>query len=152
MGVEIEVKYLVADGSWREAATAGQQFLQGYIAASEDRTVRVRVAGEQAWLTLKFGQGLARGEYEYEIPVEDAKELLTHAVGTVIRKTRWQVTHDGDPWTVDEFEGDLDGLVLAELELGAVDQAFTVPAWAGEDVTHRPEYLNSTLAREGRPR
>lgn len=152
MGVEIEVKHLVADDGWRAVATAPVRMTQGYVAVGEDRTVRVRITAATAWLTLKFGTGLARGEFEYEIPADDARDLLAQAVGTVLDKTRWQVAHDGDRWTVDEFHGDLAGLVLAELELDAADQAFTLPPWIGEDVTRRPEYLNSSLATRGLPR
>lgn len=152
MGVEIEVKYLVRDESWRDEATAPARFEQGYVASAEDRTVRVRIAGDSAWLTLKFGQGRSRAEFEYPIPADEASELLEHARGRVIRKTRWRVVHDGDAWEVDEFDGDLAGLVTAELELEEEGQQYALPPWLGEDVTGRAEYLNSTLARVGLPR
>ncbi len=152
MGVEIEVKHLVDGESWRAEATTPVRMAQGYVASAPDRTVRVRVAGDVAWLTLKFGTGMTRAEFEYEIPVDDARELLGHAPSTVLDKTRWHVAHDGDDWTIDEFHGELAGLVLAELELGAEDQKFSLPTWVGEDVTSRPEYLNSSLAAHGLPR
>lgn len=152
MGVEIEVKYLVADEGWRLLAVRPERLTQGYLAVGEDRTVRVRIAGERAWVTLKFGTGIERGEFEYDIPVADAREMLAHATGTVLDKTRWHIYQDGEAWTVDEFHGDHDGLILAELEMPSVDHVYVVPAWVGEDVTHLPEYLNSSLATRGLPR
>lgn len=152
MGVEIEVKHLVADEGWRLLATDPVRMTQGYVVAGEDRTVRVRLAGEAARLTLKFGTGMSRAEFEYDLPVEDARELLGQAVGTVLDKTRWHVVHAGFTWEVDEFHGGLEGLVLAELELDSEDQAFDLPPWIGEDVTGRPEYLNSSLSTRGLPR
>ncbi|MDN4482090.1 CYTH domain-containing protein [Demequina lignilytica] len=152
MGVEIEVKHLVADEGWRLVATDPVRMAQGYVAAAEDRTVRVRIGGDRAWLTLKFGTGMSRAEFEYVIPADDARELLDQAVGTVLDKTRWHVAHAGRTWEVDEFHGALEGLVLAELELDAEDDDFDLPPWIGEDVTGRPEYLNSSLSTRGMPR
>ncbi len=151
MGREIEVKHLVAHDGWRSSAERPMRLAQGYVAVADRTSVRVRVAGDRAWLTVKVGAGMSRGEYEYAIPVEDAQELLAHAVGTVIDKTRWHVRHDGAEWTVDEFEGALSGLLLAELELDSEDSRYAVPDWAGEDVTGRPEYLNSSLSIRGLP-
>ncbi|WP_062378092.1 CYTH domain-containing protein [Demequina pelophila] len=152
MGIEIEVKHLVRDESWRDAATGSARMAQGYVASGDMRTVRVRIADSEAWLTLKFGGGKARGEFEYAIPVEDARALLAHAEGTVIDKTRWYVPFEGHTWEVDEFHGDLAGLVTAELELESEDEDFPLPPWVGDDVTGRPEYLNSSLAANGLPR
>ena len=152
MGVEIEVKHLVADEGWRLLATDPVRMAQGYVAVGDDRTVRVRITDATAWITLKFGVGMSRGEFEYEVPVDDAREMMAQAVGTALDKTRWHVAHDGDDWTVDEFHGDLAGLVLAELELRSEDQRFERPPWLGEDVTDRPEYLNSSLSTRGLPR
>ena len=152
MGVEIEVKHLVADDGWRLLATDPVRMAQGYLAVAPDRTVRVRITDATAWVTLKFGVGMSRAEFEYEVPADDAREMLVHAVGTALDKTRWHVDHAGDGWTVDEFHGALSGLVLAELELESEDQTFPLPPWVGEDVTARPEYLNSSLSTRGLPR
>lgn len=148
MGVEIERKFLVVGGTWK-AGAAGELLRQGYLSRSPDRTVRVRSAGTKAWLTIKAsGTGIARPEYEYEIPVTDAEEMLGLCEGPLIEKTRYRVDFEGQTWEVDEFHGENDGLVVAELELERADQEIRLPPWVGREVTEDRRYANSRLAVE----
>jgi len=143
---EIERKFLLLGEGWRALAERRQRMTQGFIAASERISVRVRVAGDDAWLNIKSGGLVAsRLEYEYAVPVADARELLAVAVGPLVEKTRHFVPYDGMTWEVDEFHGDNSGLVVAELELDREDQMFARPPWAGAEVTHLPRYYNVSL-------
>lgn len=146
MATEIERKFLVSGGSWRAGAT-GTQIRQGYIHAGADRSVRVRIAGEQAYLTLKqAGSGFTRHEYEYGIPLADAQEMLASMCGgRLVEKTRYALTVGGRQWVVDEFAGDNEGLVMAEIELDREDEPFERPPWAGSEVTAQPRYFNASL-------
>lgn len=121
---------------------------QGYIASSDRTSVRVRVAGDAAWLNIKAGGLVAsRLEYEYAIPAAEARELLTLATGPLIEKTRHFVTHAGFEWEVDEFHGDNAGLVVAELEVDREDQEFPRPPWLGTEVTEHRRYYNVCLVK-----
>ena len=146
MGEEIERKFLVVGDRWRERAT-GTLFRQGFLSTEPVRTVRVRVAGERAWLTIKGKTvGASRTEYEYPIPVEDGQHMLdTLCKRPLIEKTRYALDAGSHTWEIDVFEGDNAGLVVAEIELGAEDEPFEKPAWLGEEVTHDPSYFNSNL-------
>lgn len=145
VAVEIERKFLVTGDAWRNGS--GVLYRQGYLNRDKGRTVRVRIAGDAAFLTIK-GQsvGATRAEFEYPIPVADAQALLALCDGPLIEKTRYLVLHAGHQWEVDEFAGDNAGLVVAELELASEDEAFDSPAWLGEEVTHDARYFNSNLA------
>ena len=147
MGVEIERKFLVADDSWREAAPAGVRYRQGYLSTDPRNAVRVRVSGDRAWLNIKSATvGVTRREYEYEVPAADAHVILEElCVKPLIEKTRFVVEHDGRAWEIDVFEGDNAGLVVAEVELESEDEKITLPAWAGEDVSHDVRYYNQRL-------
>ena len=149
MATEIERKFLVRGDAWR--VSPGVVYRQGYLSRVPERTVRVRVAGEKAYLAVKgVGQGLARPEYEYEIPFADGVELLeTLAEKPLVEKKRHQVCVDGFVWAVDEFFGENSGLVLAEIELQSEDQNFSRPPWLGEEVTGDSRYFNAMLG--GRP-
>ena len=143
MGIEIERKFLVVGDEWRRAD--GVPIRQGYLARERGHSVRVRVAGERATLTIKAGTDtLKRSEFEYEIPLADAIELLKLCTHT-IEKTRRVVDVAGTKWEVDEFGGDNAGLVVAEVELDSEDQAFNKPSWIGREVTNDSRYLNSEL-------
>jgi adenylate cyclase len=143
---EIERKFLLANDSWRSRVQRSEKMIQGYIASGERLSVRVRVAGDAAWLNIKAGGLVAsRLEYEYGIPVADARELLQVAGGPIIEKTRHFVEHDGCEWEVDEFHGDNAGLVVAELELDSEDQRFPRPPWLGAEVTAHERYYNVRL-------
>ena len=147
MGVEIERKFLVIDDSWREAASPGMRYRQGYLSTDPSNSIRVRVCGEKAWLNIKSAVvGIARREYEYEIPAADAHEILEDlCVKPLIEKTRFIVAHEGSAWEIDVFEADNSGLVVAEIELESAGDEPTLPAWAGEDVSGDIRYYNQRL-------
>ena len=147
MGVEIERKFLVIDDSWREAASPGMRYRQGYLSTDPSNSIRVRVCGEKAWLNIKSAVvGIARREYEYEIPAADAHEILEDlCVKPLIEKTRFIVAHEGLAWEIDVFEEDNSGLVVAEIELESAGDEPTLPAWAGEDVSGDIRYYNQRL-------
>lgn len=147
MGTEIERKFLVRDESWREAADAGTHFRQGYLVTQRERTVRVRLEAEKGVLTIKGpGPGAARAEFEYEIPSEDADELLEAlCLRPLIEKTRYRLVHEGLLWEVDVFSGANQGLVLAEVELEREDQQLTLPDWIAREVTGDRRYFNAYL-------
>lgn len=148
MGIEIERKFLVASDAWRQAAAAQTRYSQGYLCREPARTVRVRVAGEQAFLTIKgLTTGATRAEFEYPVPLADAQALLAMCDGPVIEKVRHLVpAGEGLVWEVDEFFGDNAGLVVAEIELQDEAQAFERPDWLGAEVTDDKRYLNSNLS------
>ena len=145
MGIEIERKFLVVGDGWRQGA--GVPYAQGYLNRDPQRTVRVRIAGERAFLTVKgVSRGATRAEFEYEVPLADAAQMLELSDGPVVRKVRRLVEHAGSTWEVDEFEGENAGLVVAELEMASEDQHFEKPDWLGREVTDDPRYYNSSLA------
>ncbi len=146
MGIEIERKFLMQDASWKEGIT-GKHYIQGYLNRGKDCTVRVRVVEEQGFLTIKgLSDGPFRLEYEYEIPVEDGRELLDNfCEQTRIEKIRYKVPYAGMIWEIDEFIGANKGLIVAEIELQSVDQSFAKPPWIGAEVTDDPRYFNSCL-------
>jgi adenylate cyclase len=147
MGIEIERKFLVAGDGWRQPAAAQTRFSQGYLSRDPARTVRVRLAGERAFLTIKGAtRGATRAEFEYEIPPADAQALLALCDGPVVDKIRHLCLHEGMTWEIDEFLGANAGLVVAEIELQSEDQAFARPAWLGEEVTGDARYVNANLA------
>ncbi|RTL45480.1 MAG: CYTH domain-containing protein [Burkholderiales bacterium] len=147
MGIEIERKFLVVSEAWREQASQATPFSQGYLSRDPARTVRVRIAGPRAFLTIKGPTtGAARAEFEYPVPVEDARQLLALSDGPVVEKVRHLCLVDGMTWEVDEFLGANAGLVVAEIELVSESQAFTRPAWLGAEVTGDGRYVNANLA------
>lgn len=150
MAKEIERKFLVSDESWRSQVTSRTAFRQGYIASLENRSVRVRIkADKDATLTIKIGaSSIVRDEYEYDIPLRDAEELMTTALGIVIEKTRHTVDHEGFVWEIDVFEGLYEGLVVAEVEMNAETDQPSLPAWLGREVTGDPRFSNQNLATE----
>lgn len=149
MKQEIERKFLVADESWRRAATSATRIRQGYLCVEPGRTVRVRLAGGQAWLTIKgAGDGAARAEFEYPLPVADARDLLDHLCQRPqIDKTRHLVPHGELTFEIDIFHGDNEGLVMAEVELEAADTHVDLPPWIGREVTGDHRYFNAYLAQ-----
>lgn len=145
MPLEIERKFLVTGYAWRTAD--GVLYRQGYLNRDKQRTVRVRIAGQQAFLTIKgVSTGTTRVEFEYEIPVVEAAQLLALCDGPLIEKTRHRITAGRHVWEVDEFHGDNAGLVVAEIELGSEDEAFEQPDWVAAEVTEDARYYNSNLA------
>lgn len=149
MAIEIERKFLVSHDGWRAHVESDARIVQGYLSTDPRLTVRARVRGEQGFLTLKGpSRGLARSEFEYQIPPADAEAMLAElAQGGLIEKRRYLVREQGWLWEVDEFDGDNRGLVLAEIELPDAAQAFPRPAWLGEEVSDDPRYFNASLAR-----
>lgn len=148
MGIEIERKFLLAGDGWRGLGTP-TLMRQGYLVADAVRTVRVRIEGERAVITVKGkSTGASRGEWEYAIPVPDAAELLDGLCEQpLVEKVRHRIEHAGHVWEVDEFLGLNAGLVVAEIELGAEDEAFDKPDWIGREVTGEKRYYNSSLIR-----
>ena len=150
MPKEIERKFLVAGDGWQEKADRGTRFTQAYLLGSDDRSLRVRISDNvSARLTMKFGRGLSRDEFEYAIPLDDARELVTHALGTVIDKTRYRISEGGFVWEVDVFHGAHEGLVIAEVELASESDNPTLPDWLGLEVTGKRQYTNQALAAAG---
>lgn len=146
MGEEIERKFLVRGEAWR-AELVGTQYRQGFLSTEPERTVRVRVAGARAWLTIKGKTvGTRRAEYEYEVPVDEAQSMLdTLCKRPLIEKVRYLVLVGSHTWEVDVFEGENRGLVIAEIELEAEDEAFERPDWLGDEVSSDVRYFNSNL-------
>lgn len=149
MAIEIERKFLVKNANWRARIESVSHIRQGYLSTDARLTLRVRVRDDQAYITLKSATaGVARSEFEYQIPLADAEAMLAEfAQGPLIDKRRYLVREQGWLWEVDEFAGENQGLVLAELELPSADQPFPRPAWLGEEVSHDPRYFNLSLAR-----
>lgn len=148
MALEIERKFLVEGDAWRGGVRRHELYRQGYLASGEACSVRVRVGGERAWIGIKGRVvGAARPEYEYEVPLADASDILdtlcTH--GRIEKRRHW-VPYAGREWEVDEFLGDNAGLVVAELELDDPAAAFARPPWLGREVTDDERYYNSSLA------
>lgn len=149
MGKEIERKFLVNGDGWRGLAK-GLFYRQGYLSSVKNRIVRVRAIGDdRAWLTVKGpATGIARDEFEYEIPRADADYMLDAlAEKPLIEKMRYKIPCGGFVWEIDEFAGDNTGLVLAEIELRSEDQNFPRPAWLGREVSGDPRYFNSSLIK-----
>lgn len=147
MGQEIERKFLVLDERWRDGADAGERLRQGYLANNLRASVRVRIGGGRARLNIKGATlGVERLEFDYPLPLDDAEQLLDSLCERpLIDKTRYRVVHGGHSWEVDVFEGDNAGLVVAEIELAAADEAFERPPWLGQEVSDDPRYYNVCL-------
>ncbi len=146
---EIERKFLVT-GDFRQDACDSFRLVQGYISTDPDRTVRVRIKGEQGFLTIKgrsSADGLSRYEWEKEIPLAEARELMALCGPEVIDKMRYLVPFGGHTYEVDEFYGSNQGLILAEIELGDEQETFLKPSWLGEEVTGNTRYYNSMLMK-----
>ena len=147
MAIEIERKFRVVSDSWRRSISGSEAMVQAYLANTETGSVRVRIAGSRAWLNIKGMRiGPERPEFEYAIPLADARELMTLCAGGVVEKTRHIVEVEGHRFEVDEFEGQNQGLVVAELELAHVDADYPRPAWLGAEVTDQARYYNIMLA------
>ncbi len=147
MAKEIERKYLVTDNIYRSMACSCRHIIQAYLNRDPRSTVRVRIADRKAFITIKGkNDGAVRDEWEYSIPVDDAEAMIRKcADGRIIEKTRYIVPFEGFTWEVDEFEGDLAGLTVAEIELPDVTTTFKLPPFTGEEVTGDPRYYNSSL-------
>ena len=148
MGKEIERKFLVKEERWRPKEE-GVRIAQGYLSTVPERTVRVRIKGRQGYLTVKGkNEGISRKEFEYEIPLEDAEELLKLSESAILEKRRYREMVEGHIWEVDVFSGDNEGLFLAEIELQYENESFKKPEWLGEEVSEDSRYYNSNLSRQ----
>ncbi len=149
MAQEIERKFLV-EGDFKSSAVKQTRITQGYLSSVPERTVRVRVKGDKGFITIKgIGDesGASRYEWEKNIPVQEVEELLRICEPGVIDKTRFLVEYGGMTWEVDEFHGENEGLIVAEVELDSADQEFEKPEWLGEEVTGQVKYYNSMLMK-----
>jgi adenylate cyclase len=148
MALEIERKFLVIDDSWKSQVVRSHVLKQGYLASSPGPTVRIRTSDESAFLTIKGKTiGISRVEFEYEVPMEEALDLLKLSTNTPIEKTRHIIKADGHVWEIDVFEGANHGLVLAEVELQSEDEQIVLPSWVGIEVSDDPRYFNSYLSQ-----
>ncbi len=147
MGIEVERKFLLKNDSWRDRVITESRMTQAYLANQGNASIRVRIAGAQAWLNIKRATiGIERAEFEYAIPLEDAQVMLERLVGgPPIDKTRYRVMHAGHLWEIDVFHGANQGLVVAELELGSAEESFALPDWVGEEVSQDARYYNVNL-------
>lgn len=146
MGIEIEKKFLLINDDWKKDTTS-TIYYQGYLHSGAGKTVRVRIAGEKSFLTIKGKHsGISRMEFEYAIPMEDAKVLLEELCEKpIIHKKRYLKNHGGFLWEIDEFYGENQGLILAEIELEDEQQNFPKPTWVGKEVTHDGRFYNANL-------
>lgn len=149
MGTEIERKFLLQSDAWRDEVKKSTRMVQGYLLRGDKSAVRVRIKGDVAELNIKHTMdGISRLEYEYEIPLEDAREILDEvAQKPLIDKTRHHVVRGGHLWEIDEFYGDNAGLIVAEIELAHADESFEKPAWLGQEVSLDGRYYNSNLSK-----
>ncbi|MEP6897155.1 MAG: CYTH domain-containing protein [Rhodanobacter sp.] len=153
MKIEIERKFLLHDDSWRSGVEQSDRMAQGYLVGAQAlrtgaarASVRARIAGDRAWLNIKAATpGIARAEFEYSIPADDARTLLDSLCDGVLEKTRHHVRVDGVLFEIDEFLGDNAGLIVAEVELPAVDAPFPHPSWLGREVSALSRYYNVNL-------
>jgi CYTH domain-containing protein len=147
MGKEIERKFLVKGNDWKSLGT-GVIYCQGYLPTLGKQTVRVRIIGERGYLTIKGSKkGQTRAEFEYEIPLSDAQEMLdTLCIRPLVEKTRYKIQYRNSIWEVDEFLGENEGLIVAEVELESENQTVDLPDWIDREVNH-PRYYNSSLVR-----
>lgn len=149
MAKEIERKFTIINDSWRSCVSHSSHYRQGYMGQADKASVRVRLQDDRAYLNIKSATlGIERQEYEYEIPVKDANEILnTLCEKPLIEKKRYFVEHAGKEWEIDVFEGDNAGLIVAEIELDSSNEYFELPPWAGEDVSHDTRYYNVCLVK-----
>lgn len=147
--MEIEHKYLVKSDAFKACATAVRHIFQGYLVAQQGLTIRLRIADDQAFMTIKGPSadgGLSRREWEYAIPLAEAREIIPLCAHRTITKDRYLVPHEGHTWEVDVFHGRHEGLVLAELEVASANETFALPPWVGAEVTGDKRYYNAYMS------
>jgi adenylate cyclase len=149
MAIEIERKFLLKNTSWQEVAEPGMKYSQGYLVGSKNASVRVRVEGERAFINIKSATiDITRQEFEYEIPLTDAQQLLDSLCEKpLISKTRYHVKYEQHTWEIDVFDGDNAGLVVAEIELKDINEPFAKPGWLGDEVSNDVRYYNVNLVK-----
>lgn len=149
MPIEIEHKFLLANDTWRQFVSQSIEYQQGYLNSDPESSIRVRISDTKAWFNLKSATiGNHRQEYEYPIPLVDAKEILKFLCKKpLIVKTRHFIKRDLHTWEIDEFHADNEGLIVAEIELSSLNEVFDKPSWLGREVTHDLRYYNNNLAK-----
>lgn len=148
MATEIERKFLLKNDNWKLLVSKSIEIKQGYLNSNSNRTVRVRITNEKAYLTIKSkSENISRAEFEYEIPKSEALELIDLCEKPIISKTRNIVNNNNHTWEIDEFDGDNKGLILAEIELESENQQFLKPDWIGKEVSSDNKYYNSNLIK-----
>jgi adenylate cyclase len=149
MAIEIEHKFLLANSDWRKQISRSVKYRQGYLSSQASSSIRVRISDDHGWLNIKSATiGSHRYEYEYEIPLNDAEEIINNLCRKpLIEKIRHFVTDDRNIWEIDEFEGENKGLIVAEIELPEIGRPFSKPQWLGPEVTHDLRYYNNNLAQ-----
>jgi len=147
MGVEIERKFLANKEKWQAVKPhSGELIIQGYLQKDPNKTVRVRVKNNSGYITIKGKtKGVSRSEFEYEIPVDEAKAMIDEFCDQYIEKTRFLYEYEGFIWEVDEFISPKEGLILAEIELNSEEQKFLLPDWVEKEVSDDPQYFNSNM-------
>ena len=147
MSIEIERKFLIINDNWKQLPSQKADYTQGYFTTNKKCSIRVRVTGDTASINIKSATlGIYRSEFDYPIPVNDARELLdTLCIHPLIEKTRYKILYDNHTWEVDVFSGENEGLIVAEIELKSIDEEFTKPDWIGEEVSDDPRYYNVCL-------
>lgn len=147
MALEIERKFLVdVKKLVKLKLSGGERISQGYLSTEPNKIVRVRIRKNRAFLTIKSANiGIVRQEFEYEIPVEDAEEILKLCAPKTLTKVRYKIDYAGHTWEIDIFEGRHTGLILAEVEIDSLDEFVKIPDWVGEEVSNNPRYFNSNL-------
>lgn len=147
MALEIERKFLVnAKKIPAQISQRGEKISQGYLCTEPARTVRVRIKGKHGFITIKSANvGIVRQEFEYEIPLEDAQELLKLCKPNILEKVRYKVEYEGHTWEVDVFKGKLEGMILAEVELTCAEEYVELPDWIEREVSGDVKYFNSNL-------
>lgn len=148
MGKEIERKFLVKESNWQKSSK-GSLIQQGYIVIRKEKVVRIRIMNDKGYLSIKgTTTGATRNEYEYEIPLEDARQMLNNLCEKpILEKHRYKINQGGMTWEIDIFHGDNEGLIVAEIELEYEDQEFEKPDWVDMEVTDDPKYFNSNLVK-----
>lgn len=148
MGIEIERKFLVDKAKWQQADRSDATvYLQAYLVHNDRVTIRVRTSHKEGFITFKSSSGgRSRKEYEYPVPLQDAKEMMQNFAGNLVEKTRYRVLFAGKTWEVDEFSGDNAGLIIAEIELGDEEESISLPDWISTEVTDDPRYYNAYLS------
>lgn len=148
--MEIERKFLVNKDLWRELSKPeGEHILQGYITSGMDKSIRIRLTGEQAWLTIKGKTvNLSREEYEFPLPADIAASVIEKFSEGKVEKVRYKIHYKRKTWEVDEFLGENEGLVVAEVELESEQERVELPAWVGEEVSYDPRYYNAVLIKK----
>lgn len=148
MAMEIERKFLVINDDWKKENPSGYLYLQGYFSTDSSPVIRIRISDGKGWITIKKRKGnWARLEYEYEIPLCEATEMMDELCRKpLIEKIRYKIFYETRTWEIDVFSGENQGLVVAEIELCDEGDVFAKPPWLGEEITHDPRYLNVNLA------